>query len=57
MGIFENPFDLNRDGKMSANERVLEFMVLQELMEEERKQSDAFSDSDGDDWDNDGSDW
>ena len=57
MGIFGNPFDLNRDGKMSANERVLEFMVLQELMEEERKQSDAFSDSDGDDWDNDGSNW
>ena len=34
-----SPFDINRDGKMDANERTLEFMVISECSKQEERSS------------------
>ena len=34
-GIFGNMFDLNRDGKLDAMERAMDFMLFEELTREE----------------------
>lgn len=36
-GIFGNMFDLNRDGKLDAMERAMDFMLFEELTKQEEK--------------------
>ena len=38
-GIFGGLFDLNRDGKMSASESALEFMLIDEMEKEDELES------------------
>ena len=45
MGIFDNPFDLNKDGRLDAAESFLEFMVFNEVMKEDEDEDDE-----DDDW-------
>ena len=40
MGIFDNPFDLNKDGRLDAAESFLEFMVFNEVMNEDGEEAD-----------------
>ena len=43
MGIFDNFFDLNGDGKVTPDEEFMEFMMFNEIMnEEKKKENDVF---------------
>lgn len=50
-GIFGNMFDFNRDGKLDCTEQAMEFMVLNELLKEEKASDDIFDDDPDDDAD------
>ena len=43
--LIDKLFDLNRDGKLNANERTLEFLVVQDIMGED-EDIEAFDDDD-----------
>ena len=43
--LIDKLFDLNRDGKLNANERTLEFLVVQDIMGED-EDIDSFEDDD-----------
>lgn len=40
MGFFRDPFDLNGDGNLDAGERFLEFMIFNEVMNEDGEEVD-----------------
>lgn len=44
--LIDKLFDLNRDGKLNANERTLEFLVVQDIMGEDDEDFESFEDDD-----------
>ncbi|MCQ2449216.1 MAG: hypothetical protein MJ132_03380 [Clostridia bacterium] len=42
-GIFGNMFDFNHDGRLDALEQGVEFMVLQDMLEDEEGMEDSFN--------------
>jgi len=47
-GIFGELFDFNNDGKLDLFERASELAFLEELMKEEKEESDLFDDMEND---------
>lgn len=47
-GIFGNMFDLNRDGKLDSIERAMDYMLFDEMIQEDERSEDAESDSEDD---------
>lgn len=47
-GIFGELFDFNDDGKLDSFERASELALLEEMLKEEREDSDLFDDFEND---------
>ena len=50
-GIFGKLFDFNHNGKIDPAEQAMEFAVLDEMMQEEEEQDEAYSIEELDEYD------